>query len=138
MKLYQAIATALEARRGLEDAENHTAGNREWFERWTARLDDMAANWLPSGSGFDCGTKIDVDAKAGRIVLDTEYHHLGEHGMYTRWTAHSIIVTPNLAHGFDLRVTGVNHNDIKSYIGELFHSVLDGAFDPVTEWRADD
>ena len=45
-------------------------------------------------------------------------------GGYDGWTEHSVIVTPDLATGFDLKVTGRDKRDIKEYLGELFYAAL--------------
>ena len=81
---------------------------------------------LPSGSGWDMGTKIEADSHTAdkRIHLFGSFHHMNEHGSYDGWTDHSIVVTPSLSFGFALRITGVNRNDIKDYLHELFDHAL--------------
>ena len=97
----------------------------EWESIWESRLETELANLLPSGSGFDCGTKLDIEAsKPNRLVFITSFHHMDEHGGYDGWTEHKIIVTPSLVYGFELRVTGKNRNDIKDYIAEVMHGAL--------------
>jgi hypothetical protein len=84
------------------------------------RVEYLVNEELPSGSGFDCGTKINIEASnKDKLVFFTEYHHM-QNGMYTKWTAHRVIVTSSLAYGMELKVTGVNHNDIKPYIHDTF------------------
>lgn len=81
-------------------------------------------NFLPSGSGFDAGTTIDRSRTTEtRIVFQTEYHHMNEHGFYTRWTVHLVVVTPTFR-GVDVQVRGRDHNDIKDYIGDVFHEMM--------------
>jgi len=81
-------------------------------------------NFLPSGGGFDAGTTIDRSRTTEtRIVFQTEYHHMSEHGYYTRWTVHLVVVTPTF-HGVDVQVRGRDHNDIKDYIGDVFHELM--------------
>jgi hypothetical protein len=80
---------------------------------------------MPHGSGFDNGTSLDVDASSDtKIVFTTAFHHMNEGGFYDGWTQHSIIVTPNLAIEFNLKVTGRNRNGIKDYIAECFQFQL--------------
>lgn len=85
----------------------------------------IAKNELPSGSGIDCGTKIDLDASnRNKLVLLAAYHHMNESGMYDGWTEHRIIVVPDLASGFTLNITGRNRNGIKEYLYDTYWPVL--------------
>ena len=119
--IYQAIASKVDARlRCLE------TGNSLWFERHTEALEKIAKEELPSGSGFDSGTTIEInESKADRLVLHTSYHHMDEGGGYDGWTEHDIIVTPSLIHTINIRVTGSDiRNDIKDYIADTFYDAL--------------
>ena len=119
-KLYENIANALLALRNCEKS-----GNTEWLNIWRERLELDLRDILPSGSGFDCGSKLDIEAsKPNRLVFHTEYHHMDEGGFYAGWTKHAIIVTPSLAQGFDVRITGQDRNQIKDYIGIEFAYAL--------------
>lgn len=122
--LAQQIATAVQARANCKARDNVA-----WFDLWTARLDDIARNALPSGSGFDNGTKIDVGRCNGvKLAFETAFHHMGEHGMYTEWTEHSVLVTPTFD-GIAVKVFGRNRNGIKDYIGEVFAEVLNRPYE---------
>ena len=123
--LYQQIASAIAARNNCKAHDNE-----EWFNRWTERLEEVAAKNLPSGAGFDLGVKIDLDSSPNRIALLASYHHHGEQG-YTHWTNYKVIVTPDLAHGYNLRITGRDHNGFKSYAADVFATALDVPF----EWE---
>ncbi len=80
--------------------------------------------YLPSGSGFNNGTKFNVDKSTmDKLVFDTSFHHMDQHGYYTKWTEHRITVTPSF-YGANIKVSGRNHNDIKEYIAECFDHVL--------------
>jgi hypothetical protein len=116
--LYQEIATAVEARRNCI-----TSGNTEWFERWTERIEQLVS-FLPSGSGWDNATKIDLDASHGdKLVLFGAFHHMDEAGGYDGWTDHTVTVTPSFT-GLNIRVSGRNRNDIKEYLHEIFDGDL--------------
>lgn len=123
MKVYQAIASKIEAMRNCDKS-----GNYEWFNRHHDSILAIVEEYLPSGSGFDCGTAIDalalVDSAKDSLRFTVYFHHMADSGMYDGWTAHSIIVTPSLAHGFHLRVTGKNKNDVKEYIADIFNIAL--------------
>ena len=80
---------------------------------------------LPSGSGWDMGTKLDGPASsAEKLVLYGEFHHMNDGGYYDGWTDHQIIVTPSLQSGFKLRITGRDRNQIKDYLYEMFDFAL--------------
>jgi hypothetical protein len=81
-------------------------------------------SFLPSGSGFDNGSTINLkESRPDRLVIDTAFHHMDEHGYYDGWTEHKVIVTPSLQWGYVLRVTGRNRNWIKDYIYEVFDCI---------------
>jgi hypothetical protein len=100
-KVYVHIALLLDARARCEER-----GNREWFSRHTERINALAREYLPSGSGWDSGTSVDLDAStADKIVLNTAFHHMdGETGMYSHWSQYRITIKPSLAFGFVLRI----------------------------------
>lgn len=99
--------------------------NQEWAERHEERALDLVSRHLPSGSGFDAGTALDLDKSTGeKLVFTTSFHHMNEGGMYDGWTQHTITVRPSLLFGFVLTVGGRDRNDIKNYIGETFHEAL--------------
>lgn len=103
-------------------------GNEEWRKNHKESLNSIMAD-APSGSGFDTGTKIDVDrCYPDRIVMYVDFHHMDENGGYDGWTTHEIIVTPSLAFGFNVRVTGKDKNNIKEYISEVFQEWLSEEF----------
>lgn len=118
-KVYQRIAELLQA---IENCEQ--SGNTEW----KGKHEDILAyvmEFAPSGSGIDNGTKLGDDSKPERLVFRCSYHHMNDAGMYDGWTDHSIIVTPSLVFGFNVRITGKDRNGIKDYLGEVYRSWLD-------------
>lgn len=119
-KLYQHLASRVQA---MENCR--MAGNSEWLDRHRAVIDRMVGSYMPRGSGFDAGTVLHIGkSSANKLVFSTAYHHMHESGMYDGWSEHIVIVTPDLASGFNLKVTGRDRNDIKDYIGEAFHYAL--------------
>lgn len=116
--LYSELANTVDARKRCEETDNTV-----WFEKWTSRISQMVGE-LPSGSGFDNGTKIDLDAShAEKLVFQTSYHHMTD-GYYCGWTEHTVTVTPSFVNGVNIRVSGRNYNDIKDYIAEQFDYAL--------------
>ena len=81
--------------------------------------------YTPSGSGLDNGTALDVKAsKPERLVFVADFHHMDTNGYYDGWTCHTVIVTPSLACGFVLRITGRDRYDIKDYLYEVYDQAL--------------
>lgn len=120
-KLYRHLAGKVQAM-----ATCRKTDNAEWFERHSDAAEKLCKDHMPSGSGVDCGTTIDLDrSKPQRLVFHTSFHHMDESGGYDGWTEHDVIVTPCLYSGFDLRITGRDRDDIKDYLGELFSYALD-------------
>jgi hypothetical protein len=120
MKLYQMLAQIVDARLRCQ-----RDGNIDWFGKHTHRLFDLMKQYLPSGSGFDNGTKLDLDkSNADKLVFATDFHHMNDTGYYVGWTSHRVVVTPSLGFGFTLRVTGRDKNNIKDYIAESFEMDL--------------
>lgn len=121
MKLYRELASLVRARLNCEEA-----GNKEWFEKHEARIKELVENYMPSGSGFDCGTQLDLDESTPeKLVFYTDFHHMNEAGYYDGWTEHRITVRPSLAFGFTLTISGKNRNEIKDYIHQAFDCALD-------------
>jgi hypothetical protein len=114
------LATTLEAAFNCEKT-----GNVEWFGKHELRLALLVKEYLPSGSGINAGTSLLFSKqKTGELRLGVSFQHMNSDGYYEGWTSHEIIVTANLGHGFDLKITGPNKNDIKDYLGDVFHYAL--------------
>lgn len=105
-----------------------TSGNAEWRDRHEADILELVKRFMPSGSGIDCGTKIDLDeclrVNGAKLFFTFSFHHMNEGGMYDGWTEHTLIVTPSLWHDFDLRITGRDRNGIKEYLHDVYSSAL--------------
>ena len=88
-------------------------------------LQTLVKNHMPSGSGIDCGTSLMLGKqRTGELRFGTSFHHMDDDGFYREWTSHEIIVTPNLAHCIDIKITGRDVRGIKEYLGEVFHQAL--------------
>lgn len=128
MKTYHAIARALGA---MRRCENSNPINQEWADNHEAAISALCDE-LPSGSGFDNGSHIDLNASTPeKLVFTTAFHHMDEGGCYDGWTYHEVIITPSLEMGCHIKVTGRNRHDIKSYIQECFSNALEADCD---EW----
>ena len=107
------------------------SGNAEWQERHTEALRADMIEFLPSGSGFDSGTQIDLDASRPEcLVFRTAFHHMNENGFYDGWTDHVVRVRPSLVYGLSISVSGRDRNDIKDHIHGVFYCALDEEVTP--------
>lgn len=106
-------------------------GLHEWEARHEQRLEWLARNWLPSGSGIDTGTKISMGrSKPGRLVLTSSYHRMNEVGMYDGWFDFRVIVTPEFD-GMDIRIIGLRGagaDDLRDYLTQIYMMELGEIF----------
>ena len=110
-------------------------GNSEWEVNHHERVEYLVNEYMPSGGGFDAGTSLNFDfSKPDRLVFDTSFHHMTQNGFYDGWTTHQVVVTPSLAFGMDVAVKGVNKNEIKEYIGDVFSGILDHKVNRQTDY----
>ena len=130
-KLYQILASSVQARLNCLEHEERTNEKHDWTDKHTDTIETLVENFMPSGSGIDCGTKIDLDQSTGeKLVFHFSYHHMNENGMYDGWTEHSLIVKPSLQFGFNLVIKGRDRNGTKEYL----HEVYSCALTEVIEW----
>jgi len=95
----------------------------------TNRLDDkhdletLVKGFMPSGSGIDCGTKLDFEKSIPtKLVFTFDYHHMNEHGFYYGWSHHKLIVVPTFD-DFALCIIG-QHPSRKRHQTDWFHDYL--------------
>ena len=89
-------------------------------------IDKLTKEYMPDGSGVDSGVTFShSNSKTDHLVFNFSFHHMNEAGFYTNWTNHVLHVTPSLANGYDMRITGNNRNDIKEYFYQIFSHCLD-------------
>lgn len=129
--LYQSMALLVQALANCRKSDQMSA----WEDRHEARMQRLVKNHLPSGSGWDCGTTwSDERSTANKLVFWGSYHHMDESGGYAGWTEHTITVTADLAHGFQLKISGRDRNQIKDYLHDLFDSSLRRLIDEKLEF----
>ncbi len=99
--------------------------NVEWKLKHESKLAYLVREYMPSGCGFDNGTKIIVEeSNEQQLVFHTSFHHIGEVGNYFEWTEHRVVVRASFL-GLGIIVSGRDKNDIKEYIMEMFLGALD-------------
>ena len=117
-KLVRAIALRVAQLENVRNADKVIPGRETGIEY---AIDHLARNYLPSGSGFDAGTTVDLDKSTpNKIVLNTSFHHPDDNGGYDGWTVHVVTIRPDFVHGVDVQVSGRNKHDVKSFISETF------------------
>ena len=117
---------AQEISRKISAIDNCIASNNtEWNLKHRQSLQALCLERLPSGSGFDSGTRINTDLSTPeKLVFNTSYHHMNDSGYYDGWTDHTVTVKASLAFGIDIAIYGQNRNDIKNYMHDLFRDAL--------------
>lgn len=124
-KLYKRLANPIQARLACE-----RDGNTIWFEKHTELIRLLAENCLPSGSGFDSGTKVDLDNSTGdKIVLLSEFHHMNDGGSYDGWSNMTITIKPSLIHDVDIKINchgslATKYRDTLDYWYDTFQTEL--------------
>jgi hypothetical protein len=119
-KLYVRMARTMDAYIRCNESPDHG-----WTDKHHESLESMVDNYMPSGSGIDTGTTLDfARSSPNKLVFLFGYHHMDENGYYDGWTDHKCIVTPSLAFGIDIKITGSNRNDIKDYLYQTFEMAL--------------
>lgn len=112
----------------VQALSNCKQSGNPWANNWEDNLNWIERNLLPSGSGIDNGTRIEIDdCKPDRIVLSAGFHHMNEGGFYDGWTEHKITLRPAFD-GIDIAVSGRNRNDIKDYLAETYHYCLNSLY----------
>jgi|SRR5579859_1715082 len=123
--LYSELASAVQARLNCKRTDNS-----EWHDKHTDTIEHLVDNFLPHGSGYDSGTKIDLDRSHGeKLVFITSFHHMNDSGYYCGWTEHTVTVTPSFS-GINMRISGRNRNDIK----DMMYQDFDYQLRQTVEW----
>lgn len=126
--LYRILATLVEQHARCT-SEHANESQRAHAPAVRSRIAGLVGNHMPSGGGVDCGTVLDLDAsRPNRLVFCVQFHHMNIFGVYAGWTSHDVVLTPDLASGFNLRITGPNRNDVKDDLADLFHHCLSAEY----------
>jgi hypothetical protein len=122
-KLYQHIASMCDAWNRCCKEDNHI-----WSERHGDNVEYLAKNFLPSGSGIDSGCKVDFGKTTGeKLVINSSFHVMNEHGYYDGWIDFQVIITPSLVFDYHIDIRGRfgKHQDLKDYLVDTFRYHLD-------------
>jgi hypothetical protein len=107
-------------------------GNELWAARWAERLNQLVADCLPSGSGFDSHIEL-ITVTDQKMVFSVPYHPMDGHGCYDAWVTARVVVRATFG-GLDVtaRGAGASHND---YIAECLHAFLSEDA-PAPDWHS--
>jgi hypothetical protein len=121
-KVYQILAGKVDAVKNCRKT-----GNAEWEERHLETIRQVEENYLPHGSGFDAGVKVDIERTSkDKLVLVGSYHVM-EEGYYVGWIDFVATVKPLLTLAeIDVVVKGPfgKYQDVKEYIGNVLYQCL--------------
>lgn len=146
-RLYIALDNLLQRRNTLgKFGAIATPEQRAMYDHVDDEINRLCREHLPSGSGFDNGSDLVKEAcfKPGQpspfpsmLVFKTAFHHMDDNGSYIGWTEHMLYVRPGFS-STDITVSGKNKRDIKSYIHDVFHAVLnmEVEYEPVP-WKVE-
>lgn len=123
MKLYERLARTMGAIENCKTNPIPESIVKEWLVKYHDSLAALVKEYMPSGSGFDNGTRLGETSTSEKLVFTTSFHHMNE-GMYDGWTEHTVTVKASLAFGFDITVSGRNRNGIKEHIADCFYEAL--------------
>src|SRR6266704_3653238 len=99
--LYKHLASIVGARLNCQKSDNI-----EWLDKHEESIEYLVKNFMPSGSGIDSGTKIDLDESTSeKLVFHFGFHHIDENGMYDGWTEHTLTVLPSLCFDTVLKIS---------------------------------
>ena len=118
-ELYKHLASKLQAQQAC--IKSH---NVEWIDKHSESITQLVYQYMPSGSGLDSLMQLDESSTPNKLVFTFEYHHMNDAGYYVKWTGHKLIVTPSLALGFEMMITGQDYNEVKEYLYQTFDYCL--------------
>lgn len=113
----------------------HPKEPRSPYRRHVDETEQLCKEFMPSGSGFDSGTRFIFDgSKPSRLIFTTSFHHMNDVGMYDGWTEHRVTVIAE-HDGMEIVVGGKDRNKIKDYIAETFQQALSQRI--ISKWHND-
>jgi len=132
--LYRELAALVAARINCIASKND-----EWLAKHESRIKWLVSERLPSGSGFDSDTDMDLKASwPNRLVFQSAYHKMNAGGFYDGWIHFAVTVKPSLGHGCEVSGKGNfgrSADGHKDYILEEFQSHLDICADWQEQYR---
>jgi len=104
----EALASSIQARINCVGSNND-----EWREKHEERIEKIARECLPSGSGIDAGCSVILEeSTANKIVLSVPFHHMNDDGMYIGWITYRATARPSFIGGMTLHLEAINPFEI--------------------------
>jgi len=110
--LYQSIVLELDRYDRLMERLESEGASKEEVDNWNHYLEESDENikhmdsLLPSGSGIDNGSSIDTGKSSNnKIVINSSFHFMDEHGYYDGWQDFKVVVKPSLMFSIDVSLT---------------------------------
>jgi len=125
IEVYKEMARASGARLRCLEQQERDHSKHEWVLKHEETIESLIEDFLPSGSGIDNGVQFDFDASTGeKLVFNFSFHHMNENGFYCGWTDYTLTVRPSLELDINLKISGRDFNDVKSYLYDIFNDAL--------------
>lgn len=125
MKLSQLIACQMFT---VDNANMATEQSRANYSRAVETINKLCEDHMPSGSGFDNGTRLDFDESTpSKLVFHTDFHHMDEHGGYSHWSSWEVTVEASLAFGITVETMSLDDEsdpEDGAYVSSAFHEAL--------------
>lgn len=114
MKVYQELARLVDAYHRCKRENNDFAYNHEDI------ITSIVRHHLPNSSGFT--TEIELEkSNIDKLVFDCQYHVMNEVGYYCGYIYFTIVITPSLAYGFNIKIEAYyNDTDDSVYTDDDF------------------
>jgi hypothetical protein len=119
-KVYQRLAMAFNAYKNCLITDNTV-----WGAKWNDEVDNICRDYLPHGSGFDMGVKLNYEkSKPNKLVFDCPFHHMDSNGYYSGWIDYTVVLTPDFINGYIVDIKGRDYNNWKDYAYDTFYYVF--------------
>ena len=134
MKIYKALAQKAYSRLRCINNINKFPNSDNvktweiWIDEYEDEIDDIMKNIFPHGSGVDNGCTFSYEKSLNnRLIINSGYHCMDEHGYYDRWVDFTVTLTPDLEFNYTLNIRGSfdKYRHIKEYLYHLFHDSFD-------------
>jgi len=119
-RLYAKLAILVDAKKRCADT-----CNKLWEDKNEETIESLIKTYFPHGSGIDSEYVFDYEkSHSNRLVFYNEFHAMDENGYYDGWIPYTVSVTPSLAFGANITITGRfagKYSYLKDYLHEVYN-----------------